>query len=139
VSVAEKQLQLFETYSSFPDRQERLAAIVERGRRGVPFPSEKRIPCNRVPGCISAVWVSSELAAGLLFFAAEAEAPVVNGFVRLLCELYDGASPADIVTSEPTLLDELDLVRDLSPTRRNGLKAVRARLKEIALQQTAIP
>jgi cysteine desulfuration protein SufE len=59
---------------------------------------------------------------------------VVNGLVRLLCEVYNGATPADILASEPTLLENLDLVRDLSPTRRNGLAAVRRRLREIAAQ-----
>lgn len=86
---------------------------------------------------MSPVWVSSDFSEGVLNFRAEAEAPVVKGLVSLLCELYDGASPEEVATTEPTLLEELDLVRDLSPTRRNGLAAVRLRLRQIAAARLA--
>lgn len=134
MTVAEKHSQLVEAFSSIPDRQERLAAIVERGRRGATYPAEHKTLDHRVPGCVSPVWLSCGFANHTLAFRAEAEAPVVKGMVRLLCELYDGAAPADVLAHEPRLFEELDLVRDLSPTRRNGLNAVRSRIRHIAQQ-----
>jgi len=132
MTVAENHSRLLGAFSSIPDRQERLIAIVERGKRGAAYPPGEKTPSHRVPGCLSPVWLSSGLSDSTLTFQAEAESPVVKGLVRLLCELYDGALAPDIVASEPRLLDELDLLRDLSPTRRNGLAAVRARIREIA-------
>lgn len=134
MSVAAKQRQLFETLEVVPDRQERLAAIVERGRRGPALPSAQRIPANRVAGCVSPVWLIAECKDDRLFFRAEAEAPVVNGLVRLICDIYNGGSPADVASFEPTLLEDLDLIRDITPTRRNGLAAVRRRIREVAAQ-----
>lgn len=139
MTVAEKHALLVRAFSSIPDRQERLTAIVDRGRRGVPYPIDLKTPDNRVPGCVSPVWLSCGLIDPVLTFKAEAEAPVVKGLVRLLCELYDGALPADVVANEPLLLEELDLVRDLSPTRRNGLEAVRIRIKQAAQQHLIVP
>lgn len=139
MTVAEKHSRLFAALSSIPDRQERLTAIVDRGTRGIPYPTKQKTPVHRVPGCVSPVWLSSGVVADRLTFQADAEAPVVRGLVRLLCELYDGALPADIAASEPTLLDDLDLLRDLSPTRRNGLEAVRARIRELAQRHLVTP
>lgn len=134
MTVAENHSLLLEAFSSIPDRQERLSAIVERGRRGLPYPTDRKTPAYRVTGCVSPVWLCPEptIDGPFLTFRAEAEALVVKGLVRLLCELYENTLPSDIVATEPHLLEELDLLRDLSLTRRNGLDAVRARIREIA-------
>jgi cysteine desulfuration protein SufE len=57
---------------------------------------------------------------------------MVKGLVHFLCAAYSGATPTEIATTEPTFLDELGLLRDLSPTRRNGLTAVGNRIRELA-------
>lgn len=137
MTVAEKHRQLYEAFSLIPDRQERLSAIVERARRGRTFPPEQKIAGNRVPGCVSPVWLTGSIVQGRVHLQVDAEAPVVRGLVRLLCELYDGAAPADVIENEPRLLDDLDLLRDLSPTRRHGLEAVRKRIVAIASAQLA--
>lgn len=61
----------------------------------------------------------------------------MKGLVALLCEFYSGARPDTIAATEPAFLDHLGLVRDLSPTRRNGVAAVRRRIREIALAFSA--
>jgi cysteine desulfuration protein SufE len=78
------------------------------------------------------VWVVGERRGDSLHFHFDADSPLVKGLVALLVDLYDGATPADIVATEPTLFDTLGLTRDLTPTRRNGLAAVRARIKALA-------
>jgi cysteine desulfuration protein SufE len=133
MSLAERHQRLVEDLSLIPDRQERLAVIVDRTRKLPPFSAIERIPENRVAGCQSAVWLIGELRAdGALAIRCDADSPMVKGLVHFLCEAYSGAKPADISTTEPTFLDELGLLRDLSPTRRNGLAAVHARIRELA-------
>lgn len=132
MTVSEKQTQLVEDLSFIEDRQERLAAVVDRARRRPPLPDSARTDAHRVQGCISQVWVLGELDAGVLRFSFDADSPLVKGLVALLVDLYDGAAPADIVATEPTLLADLGITRDLTPTRQNGLAAVRARIKAIA-------
>lgn len=135
MSVAEKHRAFLETFSHIPDRQDRLAAIVDRARRASAFPLDQKTPANRVHGCASAVWVTCQDEGETLRFAGDAEGPIVKGLVRLLTDLYDGGTAAEIVATEPTLLEELDVLRDLSPTRRNGLIAVRTRIRELAAKR----
>lgn len=137
MTVVEKQNQIVEDFGVIENRQERLAAIVDRARRQPPLPAAARTGENRVAGCVSAVWILAELREGRLHFRHDADSPLVRGLVALLCDLYEGGTPEEIVRVEPALLEELDLLRDLTPTRRNGLAAVRARLKALAATAAA--
>ncbi|MDF3058093.1 MAG: sufE [Rariglobus sp.] len=134
MNVSERQAQLIEDLSLIEDRHERLAAVVERARRHPPLPEASRTGANRVHGCISQVWVGGELRDGALHFKFDADSPLVKGLVALLVDLYEGGAPADIVATEPVLFEQLGISRDLTPTRQNGLAAVRARIREIALR-----
>lgn len=132
MTLAAKELQFIERFGVFDDPQERLAAVVERARRSPPLSAVERTPAARVPGCVSPVWVIPAFADGRCRFRADAESPVVRGLVSLLCEFYSGATPADIVAFDPSLLDELGLTKSLSPTRRHGLAAVRDFIRTFA-------
>jgi len=140
MTLAERHRQLIDDLSIIPDRQERLAVVVDRSRQLQPFSQQDKNPVHRVAGCQSAVWLIGELRAdGTLGLRYDADSPMVKGLVHLLCDAYSGATPAEIIATEPTFLDELGLLRDLSPTRRNGLVAVRNRIREIAREKIPSP
>jgi cysteine desulfuration protein SufE len=132
VTLAEKQHQLIEDYAIIPDPQERLAAVVDRARRRPPLPETERTEANRVRGCVSLAWVVGEVRAGRCYFRSDADSPLVRGLLVLLCDFYSDATPAEVAATEPALLEELGLARNLSPTRLNGLRSVRARIREFA-------
>lgn len=118
--------------SVLPDSQERLAAIVDRARRSPPLRPVEKIEANRVRGCVSVVWLVSEVREGRCYFRSDAESPLVRGLVAFLCEFYSGAPPLAIVESETDPLAALGLTQNLSPTRRNGLAATRAAISAFA-------
>ncbi len=132
VSLAEKQSQLVADYEIIPDPQERLAAVVDQARKRPPLPDTERTEVNRVQGCVSLAWVVGELRDGRCFFRSDADSPLVRGLLVLLCDFYSGATPAEVMATEPALLEELGLARNLSPTRLNGLRSVRAKIGEFA-------
>ncbi|MFA6962928.1 MAG: SufE family protein [Opitutaceae bacterium] len=132
MTVSEKQTQLIEDLSFIEDRQERLAAVVDRARRRPVFSEAAKTDANRVHGCISQVWVTGELRDGTLHFQFDADSPLVKGLVALLIDLYEGGTPVDIAATEPILFETLGIARDLTPTRQNGLTAVRAKIKSLA-------
>ena len=132
MTVAEKQTQLTEDFAIIEDRQERLAAVVAHARRRPPLPADDKTDAHRVPGCVSSVWLLGAITDGRLHLRYDAESPLVKGLVGLLVELYDNAPPAEVIATEPTILADLGLLQDLTPTRQNGLAAVRARIKSLA-------
>ncbi len=132
MTVAEKQTRLIEDFAIIEDRQERLAAVVAHARRRPPLPSDEKTDAHRVPGCVSSVWLLATITDGRLHLRYDAESPLVKGLVGLLVELYDNALLAEVIATEPVILSALGLLQDLTPTRQNGLTAVRARIKSLA-------
>jgi cysteine desulfuration protein SufE len=133
VTLAAKQQQLIEDFAIIEDAQERLAAIIDRARKRPPLPESERTEDHRVKGCISLAWVVGEVREGRCLFRSDADSPLVRGLLALLCDLYHEATPADIAATEPVLLEQLGLAKNLSPTRLNGLRSVRAKIRDFAL------
>jgi cysteine desulfuration protein SufE len=132
VNLAEKQQLLVDDLAIIEDPQERLGAVVDRAKRLAPLPESDRTEPHRVHGCVSQVWVLGELRDGRCCFRCDADGPLVKGLVAFLCEFFSGATPAEIAASNADPLEALGLMRNLSPTRHNGLAAVRARIRELA-------
>jgi cysteine desulfuration protein SufE len=133
VTLAEKQQQLIADYAIIDDAQERLSAVVDRARHSPPLPETERTEANRVKGCVSQAWITAAVREGRCHFRSDADSPLVRGLLLLLCDFYSGAPPAEVAATEPALLEELGLARNLSPTRLNGLRSVRAKIREFAL------
>ena len=129
---AEKQQQLIDDLLLIENAQERLSVVVDRARRLPPLPESERTAAHRVRGCVSQVWLVSELRDGRCHFRCDAEGPLVRGLVALLCEFFTDAPPAEIAVSTCDPLAALGLLENLSPTRQNGLAAVRAAIRSFA-------
>jgi len=132
VTLAEKQQQLIDDLAIIDDPQERLSLVVDRARKRPPLPEAERTEIHRVKGCISQAWIVGEQRDGRCYFRCDADSPLVRGLLVLLCDLYGDATPAEIIATEPELLEKLGLARNLSPTRLNGLRSVRAAIKAFA-------
>lgn len=128
----ERLQRLTEDFAVFDDPHERLAVVIDRARKTSPLPPADRTDANRVHGCVSVVWLVCELHDNRCDMRCDAESPLVRGLVVLLCEFFTGAPAAEIAASDHDPLAALDLARNLSPTRRNGLAAVRNAIRAFA-------
>lgn len=127
---------LIEDHLLIENPQERLAAVVDRARRRPPLPADERTDAHRVPGCVSQVWLVGELRDGRCHFRCDADGPLVKGLVAFLCDYFSGATSAEILADPTDPLAALDLLKNLSPTRQNGLAAVRAAIHAFARDQS---
>lgn len=111
--------------------------LTERGRRLRGLDLSERIPANRVPGCVSAVWLVDESRGGICHFRGDAEAPVLRGLVAIICECASGRPAGEVAQDDTDIVAALELERQLSPTRRDGLRALQAHVRaraRVALQ-----
>jgi len=134
MSLSEKQRRLIALYQVIEDPQERLAAVTARGKKWPAPRDDERVDANLVPGCSSRVWLIGEIVDRVSRFRMDADSPLVKGLAALLCELYDGELPAEIVATEPELLEALGIARSLSPTRLNGVAQIRAAIRGFAMR-----
>lgn len=85
-----------------------------------PFPEADKIAENKVPGCVSQVFVIAELDAGKVIYYADSDAQITKGLVALLIQGLNGLTPAEIIDLSPDFIKETQLDVSLTPSRANG-------------------
>jgi cysteine desulfuration protein SufE len=135
---SDRQAAIRATLSLIDDPQERLTVATTWKTGMSPLKADERTESHLVRGCLSRVWLASEMESGQCRFRVDADSPLVRGLVTLLCGIYDGATPAEVLAEEPIVMEELGILRNLSPTRQNGLAAVRRALVEFATNASIV-
>ncbi len=132
MALAEKQSQLIEEYQLLPDPQERFSYVLDLSDGAAPLPEDARCPENQVDGCVSTVWLVGEEDNGAMVYRSDSDAPMVKAIAWLLSDFYSGASPAEVVATDPVFLKELRLLDALTENRRRGTLHIVARIKALA-------
>lgn len=126
-----KQDSLIDDLNGIHDAHERLGALSSFIPQ-VTLPQDEKTDDLLVRGCVSRVWVKGWIENQRTYFRCAADSPMVLGLVAVLCSIYNDCDPAEVATVEPKLWDACGFTKILSPTRLNGLTAVRNRIREIA-------
>ncbi len=132
MTILEKRDQLVEELMPFEDHFERFAYIIDLSKSHPPLDEKYRIDAFLIEGCLSRLWIFPEFRDGRCYYTTDSDAAITKGTAALLCELYSGETPEDIVSLEPDFLAEVGITQHLSPNRRNGLTNVRKKIKAYA-------
>lgn len=118
------------------DWEDRYRYIIELGRTLKPMPEALKTDANKVRGCVSQVWLSTETAPASngegprLHFIADSDAHLVRGLIAILLMMYDGKTAEEILAIEPNAqLAPLGLKEHLTPQRSNGLASMVERIR----------
>jgi len=128
---------MVEELSPFEDHLERLTYVIDRAKDLPGLKDDFKIDTFLIKGCVSQLWVFPSFKEGKCFYQADSDASITKGTASLLCDLYSGESPEDIVQLEPDFLGDVGITQHLSPNRRNGLTGVREKIKAYAQMQIA--
>ncbi|MFV0276871.1 MAG: SufE family protein [Parahaliea sp.] len=124
---------IIDTLSFFDDWEERYKYIIDLGRELPPMAEEKRTEERKIRGCQSQVWIDTRLEDGRLQMEVDSDAFIVKGLLGVVLAAYNNKTPQDILAFDISgYFNDLDLIRHLSPTRGNGLRAMVARILETA-------
>jgi cysteine desulfuration protein SufE len=132
MSIEQKRDLLIEELMPFEDHIERFAYIIDRAKDSPGLDESYKIETFLIKGCISQLWVFPRFENGKCFFQADSDASITKGTATLLCELYSGETPEEVIRVEPDFLSEVGVTQHLSPNRRNGLTGVREKIKAYA-------
>ena len=123
------------SFAFFDDWEDRYRFLIDLGRAVAPLPERERIDANLVRGCQSKVWLVTryDAAADRLALAIDSDAHIVRGLAAVVLAAFNGQSPRAIAEfNMEGLFEELALLRHLTPTRGNGLRAMVAKIRAIA-------
>ncbi len=114
---------------------DRYRYVIELGRSLAPLPESARTEANKVQGCASQVWLSTEVkSAGadgpVLSFVGDSDAHIVRGLIAILFAIYSGKPARDILATDAlSVFDRLGLREHLTPQRSNGLRSMVERIR----------
>jgi len=100
------------------------------------MPEEGKIPENKVSGCVSQVYITSNLEDGKIFYQGDSDAQLVKGLVAFLIEGLNGLSPQEIIKITPDFIEETGLQVSLTPSRANGFLNIFKKMQQQALNFT---
>lgn len=130
--------ELLENFSVLDDWDDRYRYVIELGRGLAPLPESARTEANKVQGCASQVWLTTQMRRGgpdgpVMTFLADSDAHIVRGLIAILFTLYSGKSARDILSIDAlTFFDRLGLRENLTPQRSNGLRSMVERIQSEA-------
>lgn len=128
-SITEIENDIVEEFSLFDDPMDRYDYIIDIGKKLPVFPEAFRNDDFLVKGCQSSVWLHANSKDGLLYFDADSNTAITKGIISLLVRVYSGQKPSDILTTEPTFIEKINLRSHLSSQRSNGLNAMLQKMK----------
>jgi len=132
MTLEEKKNQIVEELSFIEDPHERLAYIIDRARGHPGLDDAYKVDTFKIEGCQSALWLYPSFQEDHCHFQADSDAVITKGIAGLLTELYDGATPEEILATPPDFLADVGVTQHLTPNRRNGLTNLWQRIQGYA-------
>jgi cysteine desulfuration protein SufE len=124
---------IIETLSFFDSWEERYKYIIDLGKELPELSDSLKIEEYLVRGCQSQVWLVPRQEGEQFFFEVDSDAHIVKGLLAVVLSAFNGKTAKSILDFDvDNYFEQLDLVRHLSPTRGNGLRAMVQRIIEVA-------
>lgn len=129
--------EIADTFEFLDDWEDRYRHVIDLGKAFAPLDDALKVPATKVDGCASQVWIVPRISgdgSGATFdFMGESDAMIVRGLIAVLHALYAGLTVAEVLDVDASAeLARLGLDEHLSSQRSNGLRAMIARIREVA-------
>lgn len=124
---------IVDTLSFFDSWEERYKYIIDLGKELPTMKESKKDEQHLVRGCQSQVWIDSNVDNGALWFEVDSDAFIVKGLLGVVLAAYNGKTPKEILDYDiESYFDTLGLIKHLSPTRGNGMRAMVKKIQDLA-------
>jgi len=126
--------ELKETFEFFDDWEDKYRFVIDLGKELPSIEEDLKDESSLVRGCQSQVLLTSALTdQGTLHFELDSDAFIVRGLIKIVLVALNDKSPDAILDFDiEGFFEELQLISHLSQTRGNGLRAMIARIRDIA-------
>ncbi|WP_304640895.1 SufE family protein [Pseudomonas sp.] len=124
---------IVDALSFFDTWEDRYKYIIDLGKELPPLDESERTEANLVRGCQSQVWLTSRKEGERYLFEADSDAFIVKGLLAVVLAAYNGKTAEQILDFDiEAYFQQLNLMKHLSMTRGNGLKAMVKRIQDTA-------
>lgn len=122
--------QLLETFQPHQSWEQKMRLLMQLGKTLPPFNPADKTDNNLIKGCESQVWLTSTHEKSLYNFNATSEAKIIQGLLAVLLKRINGLTQEEIKQIDlEDWFQQLGLSKQLSSSRRDGLRAIFQRIK----------
>ncbi len=111
-------------FATFESWEQKYKYLMELGRKMPSLSSEQKQEKFLIKGCQSQVWLLAKMEEGKVIYQADSDGAITKGLVALLLAIYSDATPAAILATPASFLEELGIKNHLSLNRANGLNSM---------------
>lgn len=130
---------IYDAFEFLDDWEERYGYIIDLGKSLPEFPESERTEDNYVHGCQSQVWLIHKFDADTnkLYLMIDSDAIIVKGLAAIVLVTLNAKTPQEIIDLDVEVaFEKIDLMRHISPTRGNGLRAMLELIKKAAAENS---
>jgi sulfur transfer protein SufE/stress-induced morphogen len=129
-----------QAFESIGDDKLRYKQLLYMANQLEPIPESSQIPENKVPGCLSTVFVDGTAKYSdngqdvLIYFRGDSDGLLTKGLVALLVRGLSGNTAESIQKIDPAFIQKAGIAASLTPGRNNGFLNMLATMKRKAAQ-----
>ena len=124
---------IVQRFARIDDPKRRYAQLLWYAKKLEGFPPEDKTAENKVPGCVSQVYITANLEGNKVIFQGDSDAQITKGLLAMLINALDGLSPDEIARLSPDFIKETQLDVSLTPSRANGFYNIFKTMQKKAL------
>jgi cysteine desulfuration protein SufE len=125
--------ELIENFAFFDGWEEKYQYVIDLGQQLEPLDDSFKTEEWKVKGCQSQVWLVPSFNNGHLHFKGDSDAILVRGIIAIVLLIYNDKTPEEIKSIDVTkIFAKLGLEENLTPSRRNGMLSMVAKIREYA-------
>ena len=125
--------ELIENFSFFDSWEDKYQYVIDLGRNLEPLDNSLKTEDWKVKGCQSQVQLVPEYKGKTIHFIGDSDAILVKGIIAVVLLIYNDKTPQEIKNIDINkIFVKLGLEENLTPSRRNGMMSMVAKIKEYA-------
>ncbi len=114
--------EIIEDFSFAEEWEDKYTYLIELGNKTPYMLDAEMVDENKVPGCMSQVWVVFDKEGDKFNFRASSDASIVRGLATIVSAIFSGKTAEEIQNTDVNdYFSQMDILEHISPNRRNGL------------------
>ncbi len=124
---------LIDNFAFFDCWEDKYQYVIDLGRQLEPLENEYKCEQWKIKGCQSQVWLVPQFNDSHIHFRGDSDAILVKGIIAIVLLIYNDKTKDEIKRIDiAQIFAKLGLEENLTPSRRNGMMSMVAKIKEYA-------